>query len=272
MKTTVWCVLLCILTTGQGVNAQSRLTEQQKSEYAKGNQDPEFLKAYIDALKAGGQEEGLNDAADRYLMVLPLEERYTEENLHYFLEDINSLQARSLTDIIKHWKDIRPTAARTAEIVKKINDVCQAAFLQAFLQNGDAKPTPGVDCSSLLTALNTSKIPVPETRRRLIEMWQNWHGKKIDAMIAALERIISVQENASEKAEDLPFDPISDGIALGNMLNYILEECHFDQCSKMFAILDRAVEKNGREGFWDMIERLRDDFEGKKMMMEMGEE
>lgn len=264
-------MLLCILTTGQGVNAQSRLTEQQKSEYAKGNQDPEFFKAYIDALKAGGQEDGLNDAADRYLMALRLEERYTEENLHYFLEDINSLQARSLTDIVEHWKDIRPTAARTAEIVKKINAVCQAAFLQAFFQNGNDKPTPDVDCSSLLRALNASEIPVPETRRRLIEMWQNWRGKKTDDMIAALERIISLQENGN-KEEAPPFDPISDGIALGNMLNYILEECHLDQCSKMFAILDRAVEKNGREGFWDMIGRMRDDFEGKKMMMEMGEE
>ena len=60
----------------QWVNAQSKVTEQQKSEYARGNQEPKFLKEYIDALKADGQTDELNDVVDRYLMVLPLNERY----------------------------------------------------------------------------------------------------------------------------------------------------------------------------------------------------
>lgn len=41
---------------------------------------------------------------------------------------------------------------------------------------------------------------------------------------------------------------------------------------KWFKIMDQAIEKNGRDGFWDMIGKSRDNFEGKKMMMEMGEE
>ena len=36
--------------------------------------------------------------------------------------------------------------------------------------------------------------------------------------------------------------------------------------------MDHAIEKNGRTGRMEMFARMRDNFEGKKMMMEMGEE
>lgn len=271
MKITVWCVLLCMLATGQRVNAQSKVTEQQKSEYAKGNQDPKFLKGYIDALKADGRIDELNDAVDRYLMVFPLNERYSGENLHYFIEDINSLNAKSFTGIIEHWKDISLAANQVEEVVKKINDVCKTTFFQTFFQEGDAKGMPTVDCSSLLAALKGSKIPVPETRRRLIEMWQNWREKKVDSMIRAFEQFVTAYAN-EDKEGALQLDLMLDGVVLGNILNYILEECNFEQCSKIFEVMEHAIEKNGRTGLWDLIGKSRDNFEGKKMMLELGEE
>ena len=255
----------------QWVNAQSKVTEQQKSEYARGNQEPKFLKEYIDALKADGQTDELNDVVDRYLMVLPLNERYLGENLNYFIEDINSLQARSFTDIIKHWKDIHLTANQVKKVVKKLNDVCKMTFFQTFFQEGNEKGMPAVDCSLLLAVLSESEIPVPGIRRRLIEMWQGWRNKKIDSMIPAFEGFVGGVEKSNEEG-DLQLDLMFDGVVLGSMLNYILEECNFDQCSRMFEIMDRAIKKNGRTGLWELIGKSRDNFEGKKMMMEMGEE
>ena len=76
----------------------------------------------------------------------------------------------------------------------------------------------------------------------------------------------------SNEEGDLQLDLMFDGVVLGSMLNYILEECNFDQCSRMFEIMDRAIKKNGRTGLWELIGKSRDNFEGKKMMMEMGEE
>ena len=63
-----------------------------------------------------------------------------------------------------------------------------------------------------------------------------------------------------------------DGVVLGNMLNYILAACNFEQCSRMFEVMEHAIEKNGRTGLWDLIGKSRDNFEGKKMMLELGEE
>lgn len=94
-------------------------------------------------------------------------------------------------------------------------------------------------------------------------------------MIVAFEQLISypLVIQVDEKAgNDFQVDLMMDGVVLGNVMNYILEKCNFDQCSKMFKIMDQAIEKNGRDGFWDMIGKSRDNFEGKKMMMEMGEE
>ena len=71
MKKIVWFMFLCCIMVGQPVWAQNKVTEQQKVEYDKGNRDQKFLKEYIEALKADGQTEILNDVVDEYLMVLP---------------------------------------------------------------------------------------------------------------------------------------------------------------------------------------------------------
>lgn len=274
MKRTILYVLLCIVITGQVVNAQSKVTEQQKSEYAKGNQDPKFLKGYIEALKADGQEDALSEAADRYLQVLPLDKRYDGENLTYFMEYVNKLDAKSFMDIVEHWGDIQLTGEQAGKVVGKINDVCKMTFFQALFKERNEKECPDVDCAGLLAALKGSKIPVPELRCQFIEMWQLWKEKKVDDMIRIFGQIVTQpgQQNGNKGENDFQLDLMMDGTVLGSMLGYVLEECNFEQCTKMLEIMDQGIEKNGREGFWDMIGKVRDNFEGKKMMMEMGEE
>ena len=70
----------------------------------------------------------------------------------------------------------------------------------------------------------------------------------------------------------LSLDVMFEGVVMGNMMNYVLEECNLDQCNQILEIMDHAIEKNGRAGCMEMFARMRDNFEGKKMMMEMGEE
>ena len=275
MKSIVYCLVLCLVGLGQFAKAQGKVTEQQKTEFAKGNQDPKFLKEYIEALKADGREDALNEAVDRYLMALPLNERYAGENLTYFLEYINGLNAKSFTDVIEHWGDIRLTGEQAEKVTEKINDVCKTTFFQSLFREREGIECPDVDCCSLAAALKKSAIPVPGVRRQFIEMWQSWKEKKVDDMICAFEQLFSypIVTEANEKKEGaFQFDTMMDGVILGNMMNYILERCNFDQCSSMFKIIDQVIEKNGRDGFWSTIGKSRDNFEGKKMMMEMGEE
>ena len=104
---------------GQPVWAQNRVTEQQKVEYDKGNRDQKFLKEYIEALKADGQTEILNDVVDEYLMVLPLNERYSGGNLSDFVEYITHMNTKTIVDIIENWDKISSRKNRLIKLWRK---------------------------------------------------------------------------------------------------------------------------------------------------------
>ena len=275
MKKIVWFVFLCCIMVGQPVWAQNRVTEQQKVEYDKGNRDQKFLKEYIAALKADGQTEILNDVVDEYLMVLPLNERYSGGNLSDFVEYITHMNTKTIVDIIENWDKISFTEEQADKIVEKIDNVCKMDLFQVIMKEREDEKGPIMDCSSLQTALRKSGIPVSNVRRQTIEMWQYWQGKDITGMIGAFENMfVESEASPKEKAGNgvLDLETMFDGVILGSMVNYILEESNLEQCTKILDIMNLVVEKNDNSIFVDMIAKWKDNFEGKKMMIEMGEE
>ena len=275
MKKIVWFVFLCCIMVGQPVWAQNRVTEQQKVEYDKGNRDQKFLKEYIEALKADGQTEILNDVVDEYLMVLPLNERYSGGNLSDFVEYITHMNTKTIVDIIENWDKISFTEEQADKIVEKIDNVCKMDLFQVIMKEREDEKGPIMDCSSLRTALRKSGIPVSNVRRQTIEMWQYWQVKDITGMIGAFENMfVESEASPKEKAGNgvLDLETMFDGVILGSMVNYILEESNLEQCTKILDIMNLVVEKNDNSIFVDMIAKWKDNFEGKKMMIEMGEE
>ena len=275
MKKIVWFVFLCCIMVGQPVWAQNRVTEQQKVEYDKGNRDQKFLKEYIAALKADGQTEILNDVVDEYLMVLPLNERYSGGNLSDFVEYITHMNTKTIVDIIENWDKISFTEEQADKIVEKIDNVCKMDLFQVIMKEREDEKGPIMDCSSLQTALRKSGIPVSNVRRQTIEMWQYWQVKDITGMIGAFENMfVESEASPKEKAGNgvLDLETMFDGVILGSMVNYILEESNLEQCTKILDIMNLVVEKNDNSIFVDMIAKWKDNFEGKKMMIEMGEE
>lgn len=275
MKKIVWFVFLCCIMVGQPVWAQNKVTKQQKVEYDKGNRDQKFLKEYIEALKADGQTEVLNGVVDEYLMVLPLNERYSGENLSDFLEYVTHMNTKTIVDIIENWNKISFTEEQAYKIVEKIDNVCKMDLFQVIMKEREDGKDPIMDCSSLQTALRKSGIPVSNVRRQTIEMWQYWQVKDIAGMIGAFENMF-VESEASQKEKAgngvLDLETMFDGVILGSMVNYILEESNLEQCTKILDIMNLVVEKNDNSIFVDMIAKWKDNFEGKKMMIEMGEE
>lgn len=260
---------------GQPVWAQNRVTEQQKVEYDKGNRDQKFLKEYIEALKADGQTEILNDVVDEYLMVLPLNERYSGGNLSDFVEYITHMNTKTIVDIIENWDKISFTEEQADKIVEKIDNVCKMDLFQVIMKEREDEKGPIMDCSSLQTALRKSGIPVSNVRRQTIEMWQYWQVKDITGMIGAFENMfVESEASPKEKAGNgvLDLETMFNGVILGSMVNYILEESNLEQCTKILDIMNLVVEKNDNSIFVDMIAKWKDNFEGKKMMIEMGEE
>ena len=260
---------------GQPVWAQNRVTEQQKVEYDKSNRDPKFLKEYIEALKADGQTEILNGVVDEYLMVLPLNERYSGENLSDFIKYVVHMDAKVIVDIIENWDKLSFTEEQTDKIVEKIDYVCKMDLFQVIMKEREDGKSPIMDCSSLQIASKKSDVPISNVRRQAIEMWQYWQVKDIMGMIGAFENMF-VESEASQKEKAgngvLDLETMFDGVILGSMVNYILEESNLEQCTKILDIMNLVVEKNDNSTFVDMIAKWKDNFEGKKMMIEMGEE
>lgn len=275
MKKIIWFVFLCYIMVGQPVRAQDKVTERQKAEYDKGNRDQKFLKEYIEALKADGQTEILNSVVDEYLMVLPLNERYSGENLSNFIEYIAHMEAKAIVDIIENWDKLSFTEEQTDKIVEKIDYVCKMDLFQVIMKEREDGESPIMDCSSLQTALKKSDIPISNVRRQTIEMWQYWQVKDITGMIGAFENIFVKSESSSKEKTGnavLDLETMFDWVILGGMVNYILENSNLEQCSKILDLMNLVVEKNDNSTFVNMIAKWKDNFEGKKMMIEMGEE
>ena len=193
--------------------------------------------------------------------------------LKIFFESVHN--TKTIVDIIENWDKLSFTEEQADKIVEKIDHVCKMDLFQVIMKEREDGKGPIMDCSSLQTALRKSGIPVSNVRRQTIEMWQYWQVKDITGMIGAFENMFVESEAAQkEKADNgvLDLETIFDGVILGSMVNYILEESNLEQCTKILDIMNLVVEKNDNSTFVDMIAKWKDNFEGKKMMIEMGEE
>ncbi|MBS7200140.1 MAG: hypothetical protein KH111_18700 [Bacteroidales bacterium] len=265
--------MLFFMAIGQFVDAQNSVIEKQKIVCEKRNWNIEFLKKTITTLQEKGQMDSLSGIVDEYLMTLPVKERYTGDNLAYFLEYIKSLDASSLLSVIKDWENIPLNELQKEQIVKKIDNVCKTILFEALYRNNEEIKCPDVDCSSIQQMLKVSKVPVSRFRISLIDMWQGWRNQNVDDMIQAFRQIIFSESAESANGGGVgQLDLMFDASILGYMFNFILEKCNLVQCSRMLEMIDSSVEKNGQEGLGDIVRKVRDNFEGKKMMIEMGEE
>lgn len=275
MKKLIWFVLFCSIGMVQPLGAQNKVTEQQKSEYEKGNRDRNFLKGYIEALKADGQTEMLSKVVDEYLMGLPLTERYSGENLTAFMEYVTHMDTRTFVDVIGNWEKLSLSQEQRDKLVENIDYKCKMDLFNAVMAKKEKEEGRIRDYSVVQAAIKKSDIPVSHTRRQILDMWQYWGANDLPGMIQAFGKMIGTPGTAQKnKKEDGPLDldAMLEGVVIGSMVNDILEKCTLEQCNQILEMMNQVIEKNSRNGFMEMIAKMRDNFEGKKMMMEMGEE
>ena len=267
MKTIiVWLILLFFMPACE---LAAQITEAQRNEYAKGNRNPVFLKEYIDALKVGGGDgKELEGVVECYLLSLSQEERYELANWGYFVEGINSLDSKVLVDVLRCWKSL--TVEQQREVVNKVDVTYRRECFQSLFVEKRNENRPPIDCSEILAALKEYKIPVSAVRICLMEMWEAWEKEDMNRMVTDFEKLLTLP--IVTQGENASFDMMQDWVILGSMLNYMLEKCTFEQCEKLLDVMNVAVKQHDNDGFGDMLGKMRNDFEGKKMMMELGEE
>lgn len=267
MKTIIiWLILLLFIPACE---LMAQVTDSQRNEYAKGNRNPVFLKEYIDALKLEGIEgKELEGIVEYYLLSLSQEERYTLSNWGYFIEDINSLESKVLIDVLRCWESL--TVEQQRVVVNKVDEICRRVCFQSLFLEKRSENRQDIDCSEILAVLKECKISVYAVRICLMEMWEAWRMENMNKMVMDFEKLLTLP--IVMQGENVTFDMMHDWVILGNMLNYMLENCTFEQCVKLLDVMNASVEQHDNDGFGDMLGKIRDDFEGKKIMMELGEE
>lgn len=254
---------VCLLVSGgTSVHGQQTL-EQQRSEFARGNRETKFLKAYTEALKAAGQTDALDTVVDCYLMSLPFEQRYTAEHVNDFVAHVRRADALSLLDIVEHWDRLALTDDQKSAIVAKIDQTCPGAVF-AWVTGKENNPELEMpDFTLLHQALSRSALPLSVSKRALIAMWQSYCNRDVAGVIRELKTMFS---------KPVRFDGMFDWLMFGYVGNYLLEESDLPQCKEVIAVLEKAMDVPDKSMDLLTVEKLKDDFIGKSMMLEMGEE
>lgn len=261
LRTMLVCVGMCV-SGGVVVYGQDTI-EQQKDEFDKGNRDSRFLKEYVDALKTKGQVDGLGRVLDCYLMSLPFELRYTSDNIADFITYVNGGEAQSLLDVVKNWGKLSLTDEQKKAIVGKIDQMCPIAVFTWFTAKEKNPDLKMPDFSLLQESLSNSTIPVTTSKRALINMWQSYCKKDISGIIDGMKMLFS---------SPIELNGILDWMLFGNIGNYLLEESDLAQCKEVITIMTKALADHDKKEELLTVEKLKEDFVGRSMMLEMGEE
>ncbi|WP_455510168.1 hypothetical protein [Butyricimonas paravirosa] len=258
-------VLVCmslILAGGISVYGQHSI-EQQRSAFDKGNRDPKFLKEYVEALKVKGEKDELEKVLDCYLMSLPFEQRYTGENVTDFITYVKNWEAKSLLDVVENWDKLSLDDVQAQLIVQKIGQVGPTAVVTWKAEKHEFSDLKMPDFTLLQKSLSNSTIPVMRTERGLIDMWQSYVRNDVAGIIRDMKVWFS---------EPIKLNGIFDWVMFGDIGSYLLEECNLEQCKEVISMMTKALNDYNKNGSLSTVEKLKDDFVGKSMMLEMGEE
>lgn len=254
--------MVCL--TGMAAYAQKQVTEQQKSEFARGNRDTCFLREYMAALKADNATDEVGPVLDGYLMALPVAQRYTGENVKDFIEYVNRIDARSFVDIIEHWNRVSASDEQKKAVVEKIDFACTMALFNWFADQKSIQNGKRPDLTLIQQSLAKSSMPLSKTKKGLIEMWGFMGKRDVPALIDSMKRLFT---------GSLQMEMIFDWAVFGHISNCLLDEVNQAQCKEVINIMEKALNDYSDDStITDVVKREKDNFEGKRMMLEMGEE
>ena len=164
-----------------------------------------------------------------------------------------------IIDLLNDWNRQKLTAEEQKQWTEKIEgDIRQALFL-CCLQDSVAKQP---SFSEIHTLVCHSGIPVRAMTRHTLELTGFSQKQDLQASIEAVRHIARA---------DLSDATMQDWFILGKGLNFILTEADLSQSKVMLRLLDELLGEEERQE-WLTLKKIRDNFEGKIMLIEMGEE
>lgn len=170
-----------------------------------------------------------------------------------------SADSVGIIGLLKDWNRQQPTAEEQKRLAEKIDgDISQALFLYC-LQDSVTKQPP---FSEIHTLVGQSGIPVRAMTGHNLALTVFLQQKDLQGSIEAVRRVTRT---------DLSAATMQDWFVFGKVLNFILAEADLSQSKVMFRLLDELAGEEERQELLT-LKKLRDNFEGKIMLIEMGEE
>lgn len=164
-----------------------------------------------------------------------------------------------IIDLLNDWNRQKLTAEEQKQRTEKIEgNIRQALFLYCLQDSVTKQPS----FSEIHTLVGHSGIPVRAMIKYTLELTGFSQKKDLQGAMEAVGHIARA---------DLSDATMQDWFVLGKGLNFILTEADLSQSKAMLRLLDDLLGKEERQE-WLTLKKIRDNFEGKIMLIEMGEE
>lgn len=186
-------------------------------------------------------------------MRLSEKQRYEEKVTDRLADTMESI------GLLRNWNNQQPATEEQKQLAEKIEgDIRQALFLYC-LQDSVTEQPP---FSEIRALVEQSGIPVRALTKHNLELTAFFQRKDLPGSMEAARHIAKA---------DLSAATMQDWIVLGKTLNFILTEADLSQSKAMLQLLDKLLEGEERPEFFT-LKKIRENFEGKIMLIEMGEE
>lgn len=164
-----------------------------------------------------------------------------------------------IIDLLNDWNRQKLTAEEQKQRTEKIEgNIRQALFLYCLQDSVTKQPS----FSEIHTLVGHSGIPVRAMIKYTLELTGFSQKKDLQGAMEAVGHIARA---------DLSDATMQDWFVLGKGLNFILTEADLSQSKAMLRLLDDLLGEEERQE-WLTLKKIRDNFEGKIMLIEMGEE
>lgn len=186
----------------------------------------------------------------------------------YLLGNVNVQAGKEVSDkctdsieivgLLKNWNNL-PTAEEQQQLTENIEKNIRETLFLYCLQDSTTERPP---FSEIHILIEQAGIPVHAMTKHNLELAGFFQKKDVPGSVEAIRHITRT---------DLPNATIQDWFVLGKILNFILTEADLSQCKVMLRLLDELLGEEERQELLT-LKKIRDNFEGKIMLIEMGEE
>lgn len=163
-----------------------------------------------------------------------------------------------IVGLLRNWNNLSTAEERQQLAEKAERNIRETLFLYC-LQDSTTEQPP---FSEIHTLIEQSGIPVHAMTKHNVELAGFYQKKDVPGSVEAIRHITRT---------DLPNTTMQDWFVLGKILNFILTEADLSQCKVMLRLLDELLGEEEKQELLT-LKKIRDNFEGKIMLIEMGEE